>query len=287
MTNYITIPTADSDAAQPLHRFACDAMGTTFEIIAAAESEDYVQQAATAAFQELGRLEGELSRFIDTSDVAQINALAVGESVRVGAEAFECLQLAARVCADTNGAFDVTFTARRDQADAQLVELDEKEHTVRAKVDGPKVDLGGIGKGYAVDHMVGLLREWSIEAALVHSGESTVFATGEDGWPISLRDPEDQERAIRTPKLCDRALSGSGVRLHGAHIIDPRAGRPAQGKLATWALAPSAALADGLSTAFMVMDIGEVEDYCRDHADVAALIMPSDSKETVSFGEWQ
>jgi len=153
--------------------------------------------------------------------------------------------------------------------------------------DGVIVDLGAIGKGYAVDQMTALLRDWSIEEALVHSGESSAFALG--SWSVAIRDPEGQEEILGCVQLRDRSLSGSGLLLHGRHIIDPRTGRPAEGKRGAWAAAPSAAASDALSTAFMVMSSGEVREYCRRHDDVSAMIVSGSPGryELLRFGEWE
>jgi thiamine biosynthesis lipoprotein len=271
--------TAGREQPFPLRRFSHDAMACTFEVLLAEENTKYAGQAARAAFAEVDRIERELSRFIPTSDVARINALKSGERMRVGIEVIECLQLAAQVYDDTDGAFDIAFGSRRgaNRALAPPLMLDAKSRHVGVRDDGVIVDLGGVGKGYAVDQMVATLRDWSIDAGLVHCGQSTVFALGRPagaaGWPVAIRDPTQQEQRLGNIRISDAALGGSGRKLHGEHIIDPRRGRPADDKLGTWALAPSAALADALSTAFMVMTPEEVAAYCRKHAAVSALIL--------------
>jgi len=283
---------AEREQPFPLQRFSHDAMACTFEVLLAEENVKYAGQAARAAFAEVDRIERELSRFIPTSDVARINALKPGERTRVGIEAIECLQLAARVYDDTDGAFDITFGSRQDAtADAgPPLELGTKGRYVGVRDDGVVVDLGGVGKGYAIDQMVAILRDWSIDAGLVHCGESTVFAlsrpAGADGWSIAIRDPTQEEQRLGSIRISDVALSGSGRKLRGEHIIDPRSGRPADDKLGAWALAPSAALADALSTAFMVMTPQEVAGYCRKHAGVSALlVLESDGqREVLQFG---
>lgn len=268
-----------SRGARPL-RFSHDAMACTWEIHILAQPRDYAEQAARAAFDEIERLELELSRFVEHSDVSRINALRAGERVCVGIDTFNCLQMAARLHADTKGAFDVSIGALLEGAANETaplgmshLALDAKTRNVSVDVDGLIVDLGGIGKGYAVDRAVELLREWSIEAALIHSGQSTIYALGsppgEKGWTVAIRDPRDHARKLARISLCDRALSGSGTVLHGRHIIDPRTARPAACPLGSWACAPSAALSDALSTTFSVFTADEAEAYCREHPNVA------------------
>ena len=278
----LTGPSAE--AADHALRVRHRAMACTWEVYIVGEDAKYARQAALAALAEVDRVEQEISRFVEHSDVARINALPAGASLRVGIETLECLELAAQVHADTGGAFDVTVGALLKRApDAplppcgmQLLTINRQERTVTVLADGLIVDLGGIGKGYALDRAVTALREWSIETALAHCGQSTVCATGnppgQDGWEVALRDPADQDASLGSVMLHDAALSGSGARLHGQHIIDPRSGQPSSGALGAWALAPSAALADALSTAFMVLSPAEVVAYCQSHAGVSGLM---------------
>ncbi|MBU0641499.1 MAG: FAD:protein FMN transferase [Planctomycetes bacterium] len=261
-------------AAGELHLFEHEAMACTWGIQVLGEDADYAQQVANAAFEEVDRLELELSRYIERSDVARLNALPAGRPLRVGLDLFECLELAERVRAETGRAFDVTAGSVSEHA-RRLI-LDRATRTVTKRADAVTIDLGGIGKGYALDQAVVLLHDWSVEAALIHSGQSTLYAhgtpPGQAGWTVALRDPVNPAVTLRKALIRDRALAGSGMLLHGPHIIDPRTGQPARGAAGTWALAPSAALADALSTAFMVMGADEVEQYCRQHKDVASLL---------------
>jgi len=286
------------DSEQPLHRFTHMAMACDFEIYVAGEEREYARQACAAAFSEVDDIEKEISRFIDYSDVSRINNSAPGQPVRIGYHCFECLQLAAEVSAQTNGAFDVTIGAllgtwrrssgqvgptdedlakARKSTGISLLEIDPEAHTVTRRAGGVKTDLGGIGKGYAVDRIVELLRDWSIAGAVVHGGQSSAFALGTppgaERWPITVRDPEDEAGSLGCVELKDFAVSGSGVAVHGRHIIDPRSGRPVAGRLGAWAAAESTVLSDALSTAFMVMSVEEVEQYCRQHPRVSAMIL--------------
>lgn len=277
------------DVGQPLRRLARRAMACTFEVALLEQDAAYAEQAARAALAEADRLELELSRFVPTSDVSRINALAPGEVVQVGVETLDCLKLAATVYAETGGAFDITFAgaAAPDAAPPLLLAPDSRSVGVSAA--GVRIDLGGIGKGYAVDRIAEVLREWSIGAALIHSGQSTVFALGRPAaaaWRIAIRDPEEGDASLGQVHIADAALSGSGRLLQGDHIVDPRRGRPVEDRLGAWAIAPSAALSDTLSTAFMVMSPDEIEAYCRRHEDVSALIISpaANQRRVVTFG---
>ena len=281
-----------------LARFAHNAMAAPLEILVAGEDPEYAQQAAAAAFEEIDRIEQDLSRHRDTSDVARINQLSPNHPVRVGPHAFACLKAAAEIHADTAGVFDVTIgplmacwrnpdrslrrpsdeelAEARGRVGMHLVVLDDTAHTVAVKVEGVVVDLGGIGKGYAADCAARLLAEWEIGAAFISVGSSTVLALdpppGKPGWAVGAGGIGDEPHT-QTVHLRNRALSGSATRVKGRHIMDPRTGRPAAAAIATWALCPKATTADALSTAFMVMRPEEVERYCERHPDTAALLV--------------
>jgi len=286
-------------------RFSHGAMDTTFEVLVAGQDAPYARQAARAAFEELDRLEQALSRFIETSDVAQLNAAPAGQAVRLGPAAFECIEQARQVHDATGGAFDVTVgpllacwreadgSPRRpggqELADAlgrvgmDRLTIDPAEHAVTCAVEGMCVDLGGIGKGYALDQMAELLGEWSIGAALLACGGSTALAVGPPagtGWRIEMS-------GAGAARLRDRALSGSGLRLRGSHIVDPRTPRPAAGVSHAWAAAPRAAIADALSTAFMVMTAEEVESACGGDAEISAMLVAADGGPIRRFGRWE
>jgi len=289
---------SDCQSIPGMKRFCHEAMATTFEVIVVYDDDLYARQAAAAAFDEVDRLEGELSRFIENSDISRINNLPANRPLRLGLDAFKCLQLSCRIYAETNRAFDITIgsllsrwrnedgTPRtpsqeelnlaRQHTGTHLLQLDESEHTVRLSVSPVQVDLGGIGKGYAVDRVAELLREWSIEIALISGGYSSVLAldgpVGTKGWPLTLSNPDNRKQILARPCLQGRALSGSGLQ-KGQHIIDPRTAQPVSGKCAAWASAPDAATTDALSTTFMVMSQDEIRQYCSRRPDVSALIM--------------
>jgi len=262
----MTIHPADIGA----HRFAHQAMATEFEIFCAHLDREYARQAAWAAFDLLDRMESELSRFIENSDVSRINALAAGASARVNRWTMECLEIARLAYEETAGAFDISLGSGLDS-----LQLDPHASTVRATADAVRLDLGGIGKGYAVDRMAEVLRDWDIHQALIHGGCSSVLAmeapAGFEGWPLTMSDaagtPFDTVQAKR------RAFSASGTR-KGDHILDPRTGKPVRRRLAAWASAeldrgalsasasPSA-VAEAFSTSFMILPAGEVQDICE------------------------
>lgn len=276
-------------SAPPTFRFTHDAMGCSFGLELVMDDERWARHAARAAFDELDRLEQLLSRFIPHSDIARINRLAPGTALRVAPETVECLQLAAALHAATGGAFDVAYRSRPTEAGIPPLVFDPQVHAVGVQVAGVELDLGGLGKGYALDRVAALLREWGVAAACIHAGQSTVAALGQPagaaGWRVALRDPDDAERTVATLSLVDQALAGSGQRLHGAHIVDSRTGQPVAAGRAAWAVAPNGAQADALSTAFMVMTEAEIAAYCERHTDVAALVRAEPGAALQRLGE--
>ncbi len=296
-----------------VHRFSHLAMATTFEIVVQHEDRVYASQAANAAFDELDRLERDLSRFIENSDLARIHNLPIGQSLLLGLDTFECLKLSRRLYDETDGAFDVTIgflldcwrdkdkklrtpspdelAFARAHTGMSLLHLDESCHTIELSVSPVCVDLGGVGKGYGVDKMAEMLGEWGLERTLIHGGFSSVLAKaapeGTAGWPVTLSDPRDRRRTLARLQLKHGAVSGSGLE-KGPHIIDPRLGRPVEAKVAAWSMAPDAASADGLSTAFMIMTPQEVKKYCDAHRSIRALLVvgADDAGDLLAAGSW-
>ncbi len=295
-------------------RFSHRSMATIYEIFIVHEDANYAQQAAHEAFCELDRLEQELSRFIENSDIARINKLPANLSLQLGPAAFECLQQSAHMHKETNGAFDITIgpllkcwlnrdksprlpseeelEQARQHSGFHLLQLNENARTITVKLSPVHVDLGGIGKGYAIDKLVELLRDWEIKTALIHGGTSSVFALGAPaglkGWPVTLSSPNNKQILARL-HLRNQALSGSGLQ-KGQHIIDPRTARPVEGNLAAWACSPYAAATDALSTAFMILRPDEVEAYCMQNQDVLAMLVTGENNEgkdeVLYFGPW-
>ncbi len=279
-------------------------MSTEFELLIPGERTPHTQGAAQAAFAEIDRLEGLFSRFDPRSDIGRINRLRPGESLRVGIEVIECLDLAIRLQEETFGAFDVDFRSRGRQGgegsasagrpgareDPMPVELIQTSAGFKVTaIRSVDLDLGGIGKGYALDQVRDILEDWDIEDALLHAGTSTALAWGDpgsgqggqDGWPVGVAGPWAGPGTPARAFLKDQALSGSGTEVKGEHVLDPRTGRPAAGHRAAWASHPSAAVADALSTSFMVLETAQIADICSRNPELWALVINERKKCTI------
>lgn len=264
-----------------IFEFQHEAMATTFALHLAGHPEEYARQAATAAFRELDRLEGELSVFVESSDIARANRLGGEETITIGDDALQCLLLAAGVAQATGRAFDPAYATERiagTPAGAPPFTLDPAMHTLTSHVARLRLDLGAIGKGYALDRLGELLGEWNATRACLHSGGSTVLALappeGQSGWPVNL-----DACGSRPPlRLAHAALSGSGLTVQGAHLVDPGTGKPAARFTRTWALAPTAALSDALSTAFFVWSDDAIAAFCAEHHELGAALLTPDGR---------
>lgn len=137
------------------------------------------------------------------------------------------------------------------------------------------LDLGAIGKGYALEAAAAHLSSWEIDSFLANAGQSTVLARGKEAWPVTVGGGFDFLKPGRVG-LKDRALSGSGHEVKGEHIYDPRRRQVKSRQLAVWVSHPSPALSDGLSTAFMVMDLKEIEAAAADRPEIWTLVVGRD-----------
>lgn len=291
-----------------LVKFSHQAMNTVFEIWIQHENGSYAGRAARAAFNEADRLEQELSRFIDNSDVGRINAAGAGSTLIVSPDTMACLGVAQEVYGLTDGAFDITVgplvalwrqgepaaepLARLMQTrTGEAFRLNLAELSVTVLRSDPGVDLGGVAKGYAVDRMAQVLDEWQIRCALIHGGTSSVLAmeapAEKPGWPVVLRNPHRPDEILARLDLVEQVLSCSGV-YRGSHIINPVTGRPVVDKKNVWLLtAASAAEADALTTAFMVMAPEQIERFVQTRPDERILLVgAAESQPVLRWGPW-
>ena len=261
---------ARNDHAEVLgrcHRLRHRAMNTSFEILADHPDATYARQAARAAFEDLDRLETRLSRFLDGSDVRRLNQAPAALPVRIGPEAFACLTEAIRLHERTAGAFDASLGTGLTR-----LSLDPATLTVCKAHQETRIDLGGIGKGFALDQMANLLADWDLSRVCLTGGGSSILAleppTGLEGWPVGLGTGDGS-----FPILLHRAsLGASGTGAQGDHIRDPSdPGRTLPARR-TWVCTRLAAWSDALATAFMILPREAIAAICREIPECAALI---------------
>jgi thiamine biosynthesis lipoprotein len=291
-------------------------MACRFEITLAADDAASVA-AAARALDEVDRIEDELSLFRATSALSEVNRRAACGSVAVPADLFDLLTVCRRLHQDTAGAFDITSTplsrcwgflrregrlpapdtiaAARAMVGFDAVRLGCDEASVSFRRPGTELNLGAIGKGYALDRAGAGLRRAGVNHALLSAGQSSLLAVGGrgQGWRVDVVSPLVTGHPIAALWLQNAALGTSGAgeqfviadgRRYG-HVIDPRTGWPAAGTVSASVIASEAATADALSTAFLVGGVGLAERYCAGHPDVLALITPDDgSGRPVAIG---
>ncbi|HTM26126.1 MAG TPA: FAD:protein FMN transferase [Vicinamibacterales bacterium] len=297
-----------------IHRIA---MACRFEVMLSSDDAADVS-AARAALDEADEIEAILTVFRETSDVVDLNNRAAAEPVRVAPALFALLERSAELHARTEGAFDITSTplsrcwgflkreGRLPPDDAiehartlvgmRHVHLDSAQRTVRFDHGGVELNFGAIGKGYALDRMGEVLRARGTRRALLSAGRSSVLALGGHGrgWPIDVR-PRLASRKVGRLWIRSGAVGTSGageqfIEVEGrryGHVIDPRTGRPAFGVLGASVIAPDAASADALSTAFLIAGPDLATRYCAAHPGTMAVLVMDDPVETTSvFGRY-
>ena len=275
--------TASTRAAMnEIHVFNHTAMATQFSVRIAGGERTYAAQTAQAAFGLTDDLESHLSRFRANSDISHIAQLATGEKMRLSEPVFTCLEIAKKMEFATHGAFSVSAAALKTRPAPPQWTLLKDQFSIRCDVGKLEFDLGAIGKGFALDRMAELLREWDCPAFLLVAGGSSILA-GEappqtPGWSCGL----GENNSARRFWLKNCSLSGSGLAVKGRHIFDPRTGQPASRQNRSWALTDIAAESDALSTAAMVLPETEIAGVVASHPDWLVFLQEAD--EVQSFG---
>ena len=293
-----------------LEHYSRNAMACEFQIMFNLRQYRSSAAAALRAFDLIERIEAQMSIYRESSEITEINRRAGLEPQPVAPQMFDLFLTARQLYEATGGAFDFTsgpltrtwgFEKRvgrlpeRQEIDEALarvgtdrVELNEEKRTIRFLQSGVEINLNAIGKGHALDRVAEMFQASGINDFVIHGGQSSVLAHGvgqewEDessGWIVGLSHPTLPGFRLCELMLRDRALSTSGNARQAffhrgkryGHVIDPRTGWPTDHCLSATVLAPNATLADGLSTAFFVMPVEEVERYCREHTEIAALL---------------
>jgi thiamine biosynthesis lipoprotein len=293
-----------------LLHFGRRAMATNFEVVLPFGTPAGLE-IAEEALDLVDRLEDQLTVYRAHSEISRLNRDAADRPVALEERLYRLLAAAAQMSRDTDGAFDVTAGAlikawgffRRagrvpspeERTDVlqrvghQRLEFDDQRRTVRYLRHGLEINLGSIGKGYALDRLADQLRrEWELPAALLHGGFSSVYGLGSEpgdprGWAVGLRHPWKAERRLVVLRLRDRGLATSAATFQNleyqgrklGHILDPRTGWPAEGLASATVTAPTAAEADALATAFFILGVAASQTYCTTHPEIGAVLLPA------------
>lgn len=285
------------------------AMGTYFEIRMAAHTLMAVAL-AEKCFNLIDDLEMQMTIYRDDSAMARLNATYHQNPVKVDPRLYELLSFSRAIHLATHGAYDITtgalsrawgfvhgpkkvpspeqLKAARQITGMRHLIFNDSQHSIQSTLKGVEINLGSIGKGYAIDRVVDVIRQhpWPT-TAIVHGGRSSLYALGHqvgtlfEPWRIALHNPLDPSQPLVELMLMDQAVGTSGGsfqsfvdggRVYG-HIIDPRSGIPPVGPLSVSVVAPTAAEADALSTAFYLTGPKLAWDLIRNRPEVGAVFL--------------
>ena len=294
-------------------RVARRAMACLFEVIFNVGDHAEATEWAVEALDLVEQVEDRFTVYRESSELIRLNGAARIGAAHVAPDLMRLLQRARDLHAWTGGAVDVAagrlvrawgFLARqwltpseellaeaRAQSGMSFVTLDEQASRIQFSRRGVELNLGSIGKGWAVDRAVDLLQRRGAANVLVHGGQSSVRAVGHRhvtdgiprGWPVGLRHPLLPNRRLATFQLQNEALgtSGSGTQFFVencrklGHILDPRSGRPAEGVLAATVVAATAADADALATALYVLGEAGLASLANEHGVRGLIVLPA------------
>jgi thiamine biosynthesis lipoprotein len=321
-----------------------DAMACRFELVFNAGEVPDATELAVEALDLIDEIEARITVYRDASELAQINAAQINAAAGpdrqpperqqsdwqvVAPDLFELLLHARELHERTAGGFDIAagslvrtwgflkrqgrtpspeqLAAARESAGMRWVEFDRQGSRLRFIRPGVELNLGAIGKGWAIDRVIDRMQQAGVASVLVHGGSSSVKAIGiqgpdvpgRSGWRVGMRHPVRPGRRLATITLENQAIgtSGSGTQFFVdrgrklGHILDPRSGLPAEGVLSATVVTPSAADADALATALYVLGPDGMErivasgkglgDGGRDVPVVAILVVPGRTSGTV------
>jgi thiamine biosynthesis lipoprotein len=294
------------------------AMGSELRLTAWTTDEATARSAFEAVFVEFERLEALMSTWRPASDVVRINAAAGVHAVPVAAEVRDVLRQARQISEWTDGTFDVTFGALTDVwkfdhdqdnsiptaevirarlplIDYRQIEIDDRAGTVFLKRTGMKIHLGGIGKGYAVERALTIVRRAGLHDFMIQAGGDLYVGGHKDGrpWRLGIADPRGPEgNSFATVDLSDSTFSTSGdyarffikdgVRYH--HILDPATGQPARLCRSVTIAAESPALADAVAKGVFILGPEKGMALVERIPQLEAVIVTAKNEVLVSSG---
>jgi FAD:protein FMN transferase len=305
---------AASARAEWLEHVEDGIMGTRIVVELWSDDEAAGRAAIDAVLAEMRRIDASMSTYKPTSELSLVNAQAATKPVKISQELLDLLRTSIEYSKITKGAFDITYASvgymydyrERVRPDEEQIEgalpginyrhliLDPAARTVKFAREGVRIDLGGIGKGHAVDRGIAVLQAHGIEHALVTAGGDSRIIGDRFGnpWVVGIRHPDRKDEVIARIPLEDAAISTSGdyeryfdengVRYH--HIIDPKTGHSASKVRSATIIGPTATRTDGLSkTAFVLGPERAIEIY-NGLEDIDAVLVTPDGRVLYTKG---
>jgi len=291
-------------------------MGTVVEITVVARDEERAEEAMTAAFKEIRRLEEIMSTYIPSSDISRVNAAAGLSPVKVNRDLILVVKKALEFAHLSGGAFNIALgpaidlwnvtesdripsdqelEAIRPLTDLKNILVDDISDTLFLKEKGMRINLGGIGKGFAADYAYNVLLRHGIRSGIIAvAGDLRVFGKRPDGstWNIGIKHPRKKEGIMAQVHLSDMAISTSGdyerffikngIRYH--HVLSPDTLHPSRGNQSVSVIAQDSTTADAISTAIFAMDPEKGFKLLKSLPEVEGIIMGDDGHIGLSSG---
>lgn len=289
-------------------------MGTRCAVELWADDRAAGEAAIEAVLAEMRRIDAAMSTYKPDSEVSRVNAEAGNGPVRISAELFSLLETAQQYSALSHGVFDITYASvgylydyrahvRPDEAaiekalpsiDYRQLRLDPAASTIAFGKPGMRIDLGGIGKGYAVDRGIQILMQRGVTHSLVNAGGDTRVIGDRRGqpWVIGIRHPDRRDEVVLRIPLEDAAFSTSGDYeryfdedgVRHDHIIDPKTGRSPHGVRSVTVIASTATRTDGLTKSVFIMGAKEGLEFINGLEDADAIIIDDEGRVSYSKG---
>ena len=312
---FCAAPTLQSSQQTPLVYGKKYVMGTVFEIAAYQDSSPDVSDSIEKAFREIVRIDDLLSNYKPESALSTLNRSAHLHSQRVPSDLYLVIEKAVELSKVSEGKFDISIAPLVNLWKAALsgeaTPSAAQEKKVRDCVGYEKIvltppdqvtfrsrclklDLGAIGKGYAVDRAGEILRASGVRDALINAGGSTIFAMGsppgQSAWVVHLRDPSRQidpyvmlkDESVSTSEQSLPSLLGQDT---PGHIVDPVTGRPLKTEFSVSVIAPNGTMSDGLSTTLLLLGPEKGQSLMKGMQGVSAIwISPKARMETMTSG---
>lgn len=302
---------------QIVHKKKLSMLGSPFEITVIAKDTIEGNYFTDLAVAEVKRIENQISDWIPTTQISEINRNAGKKAIKVDDEVFELVQRAIKISKLTNGAFDISYASMdkiwkfdgsmkempSPEAIKKSVEkigyhniiLDDNQKTIFLKLEGMKLGLGGIGQGYIADKVKTLLQSKGCSSGIVNvSGDINTWGKQLDGkpWTIGIINPMNKNKVFATFPIEDSAVETSGsyekfVMFNGirySHIIDPRTGYPATGIVSVSVFAKQTEVADALATGIFVLGVEVGIDLVNQLKGIQCIIVDDKGKIHTSKG---